>query len=370
MSNKKDTSKLQSLLDITTDLSSSLDVDTVLYKINSSASSLVSAEVSSILLFDDDKLYLYFKAASGEKAPILRKVSVTDGVAWSVAQKGEPIIVNDTTSDSRFTGTVDNITGFQTKSILCVPVILEDEIIGVLEAINKIEGAKFTKADIELFSTLANQVAIITKNAKTLENQQNFIINAIEIFVKAIESVGFIMGMMSPGHCWRVAEIATAIGQNLEISSKDFDDLYYGAALHDIGILGYQGNEYIQFEFSYNDNYGAWGNMKFHPIVGANMVKDITLLSGAAPIIRHHHENYDGTGYPDGLKGDKIPLGARIVAVAKVYEEALLNSSNSVKAVEAEKIAIQKVKNSAGTIVDPFLVNIFLQGLRPPYQKG
>jgi len=183
--------------------------------------------------------------------------------------------------------------------------------------------------------------------------------NAVEIFVKAIESIGIIMGIMSSGHCWRVAEIATTIGQNLEISGKDFDDLYYGAALHDIGILEQQKNEYVQLEFSYNDNYDAWGNVKSHPVIGANMVENIALLSGAAPIIRHHHENYDGTGYPDGLKGDEIPLSARIVAVAEMYENALLNS----QPVGAREIAKREVEKSANTILDPLLVNIFLTAL-------
>ncbi|MBM3242429.1 GAF domain-containing protein [Candidatus Poribacteria bacterium] len=369
MDNKDINNTLQTLLDITTNLSASLDVDSILYKINTFASNLVFSEVSSILLFDDERLYLYFKAASGEKAPILRKISVTDGIAWLVTQKGEPVIVNDTDSDPRFTGTVDDMTGFKTKSILCVPVVLEGEIIGALEAINKRNGAKFTQTDLKLFSSLANQVAIVIKNAKIIENQQNFITNAIEIFVKAIDSVGVIMGIMSPGHCWRVAEIATAIGQNVEMSRKSSDDLYYGAVLHEIGILGYQGNEYVQLEFSYDDNYGLGGGMKFHPVIGANMVKDITLLSGTGLIIRHHHENYDGTGYPDGLKGDEIPLGARIVAIAEMYENTLLNSKLT-ELMETREMALQKVKKSAGTILDPLLVDIFLRGLRPSYQRG
>jgi len=360
MDNQKDNSEnLQKLLDITTDLSASLYVDSVLYKINISASSMVSSEASLILLFDAEKLYLYFKSTPREKSSI-RKSLVKDDIPWWVAQKGEPVIVNDVASDPRFTGAVDSITGYQTKSVLCVPVILEGKIIGALEAINKSEGAEFTYADMKLFSKLAKQVAIVIKNAKIIENQQNFFIHAIEVFVEAIESVGIIMGMMSSGHCWRVAEIASSIRQNLEISDKDFDDLYYGAILHDIGILGYQKNEYVQLEFPYDDNYGIWENIDTHPVVGANMVENITLLCGAVSIIRHHHENYDGTGYPDGLRGDEIPLGARIVAVAEMYEETFLNS-NSKKPVEAGEIALQKVKKFAGTILDPLLVNIFIR---------
>ena len=132
MDNQKDNSEnLQKLLDITTDLSASLYVDSVLYKINISASSMVSSEASLILLFDAEKLYLYFRSTPREKSSI-RKSLVKDDIPWWVAQKGEPVIVNDVASDPRFTGAVDSITGYQTKSVLCVPVILEGKIIGAL----------------------------------------------------------------------------------------------------------------------------------------------------------------------------------------------------------------------------------------------
>ena len=351
---------LQELVKMTTDLSSNLDIDSILNKINSSAGGLVSAEGASVLLFDDDKQYLRFIAASGEKANILRRMTVRgEGVAWDVAQSGEADIVNDTSSDPRFTGAVDKVTDFKTESILAVPIISDGEILGVLEAVNKMAGAKFTEADKRLFTILSDQIAIVIKNARMAEDQRNFFTNSIEIFVKSIESVGVTMGLMSQGHCWRVAQLSTAMGQDFEISGSSFDDLYYGAVLHDIGILEQQKDESILFEsFQEQWDQNVWGDVKSHPVAGANIIKNITLLRGTAPIIRHHHEHFDGTGYPDGLRGDNIPLGARIVAVAETYEEMLLGSLKTES--EIKKIAIEGIRKSSDMMLDPLVVDVFL----------
>ncbi len=350
---------LQELVKMTTDLSSNLDIDAILNKINSSAGRLVAAEGASVMLFDDEKQYLRFIAISGEKANILRRMTVNEGVAWNVAQSGEADIVNDTDSDPRFTGSVDKVTDFTTRSLLAVPITFDGETLGVLEAVNKMAGAKFTEADKRLFTILSDQIAIVIKNAKMAEAQRNFFTNSIEIFVKSIESVGVMMELMSQGHCWQVAALSTAMGQDFEISGPSFDDLYYGAVLHDIGILEQQHDESILFEsFQEQWDQDVWGDIKSHPVAGANIIKNITLLHGTAPIIRHHHEHFDGTGYPDGLRGDNIPLGARIVAVAEMYEEMLLGSLKTES--EMEKIAIEGIRKLSDTMLDPLVVDVFL----------
>lgn len=340
---KYNVESLQKLLNITADLSANLDIDSILNKINTYASELVSSEVSSILLFDDKKSHLYFKVASGKRAPILKKFMVTDGIAWWVAQEGEPVIVEDVNSDSRFTGSIDKVANFETKNVLCVPIVLEQEIMGVLEAINKIDSGEFTEVDLDLFSNLSKQIAVVIKNAKDIERLQNFKINAIEILVKAIESVGSLIGISSlkdPGHCWRVAEVSIAIAENLN-REINLDHLYYGAILHDIGILDHY---YIQ---------NSYKDIKSHPVLGAEMIENITSLREAAPIIRHHHEHYNGSGYPDGLKGEEIPLGARIVAAAETYEKIFFERELE------RKNTVKRMKQFAGTKLDPEIIKVF-----------
>ncbi|HID56662.1 TPA: GAF domain-containing protein, partial [Candidatus Poribacteria bacterium] len=318
------------------------------------ASDLVSAERSSILIFSEDRSHLYFKHSEGKTAPILKRVKVNSGVAWWVAQTGEPMILNDVESEPRFTGEMDKITGFKTRNMICVPLKLKGELIGVIEVINKVGGEGFTEGDLELLEMLSHQISLAIMHAERLERYRNFFSNSIEIFVKAIETLGVRRGMMFPGHCWRIAEASTFAGQLLEIKGEELDRLYYGAVLHDIGILECRDEMWEPMLEN------PWQNLKDHPVAGANMVRQIKLLADSAPIIRHHHENFDGTGYPDGLRGEEIPIGARIVAVAERYEELLLNP---LETKGSRRALIDRIEGMGGRELDPEIVRIFLSEL-------
>jgi response regulator RpfG family c-di-GMP phosphodiesterase len=129
------------------------------------------------------------------------------------------------------------------------------------------------------------------------------------------------------------------------IIDQEYKGLYYGALLHDIGYLNV--NESVS-RGRIND---AETN---HVKTGSDMVRNINLLKNAEPVIRHHHENFDGTGYPDGLSGKNIPLGARIVAIAEAVEEMKLNGYSE------EKI-IQMLKLGEQTRFDPEIVEIYIK---------
>jgi hypothetical protein len=352
---------VQEVLKLITDLSSSFDLNTLLLKAKVSAAKLVSSEESSVLLFDEDKRSLHFTTASGDKAPILKNIPLTEdngGIAWWVAQTGEPAIVNDVASDPRRPASVDGITGFVTRSLLAVPIIWNAEVLGVLEAVNKRTGTKFTHLDLQLFILLSNQIASVIKNAQTVGKYENFFNNSIELLVKSIESVGTLIGVMSPGHCWEVASPATFIGQQFGMSEEEINDLYYGAVLHDIGFLELQTHNTFQLDYVDEENDDTKTDIiQAHPTTGANMIREIRLLKGAVPIIRHHHERFDGTGYPDGLAGENIPLGARIVAVIEAYHEMLYGKEHD---ATAKKRALEKIKDVAGIWFDPQVVELFV----------
>jgi response regulator RpfG family c-di-GMP phosphodiesterase len=103
------------------------------------------------------------------------------------------------------------------------------------------------------------------------------------------------------------------------------------------------------------------GDIKGHPVIGSEMVRKIALLKGTMPIIRYHHERFDGTGYPDGLKGHTIPFLARIVAVVEAYEEIVIWAASA--GVESKSLAVSELQKSAGDILDPELVEIFVKTL-------
>jgi GAF domain-containing protein len=389
----------QRLIGISRAMNSTLDLDTLLKEISICACELTHAETGSTMLYDSERDELYFKVALGEKEDILRRLTVRDGIAWWVFTNGLPAIVNDTASDSRFTGTVDKVTSFDTRNILCVPIILDTgywtldtprsnrerrnpgssiqypaSIIGVIEVINKqkqplkmsnqaneqscgsapfadlphLQICPFTVEDQRILSIFAYQAAIAVRNAKAVGDGRNFFINAIEVFVTAIESTGFV----PPGHCMRVARNSMGIAHKLGIENDDLHNLYYASALHDIGLLD------IRCKPVTRDALRVTGIPESHTIIGAEMVRPVNLLAGTESIIRHHHEAWDGSGYPDGIGGDDIPLGARIVAVAESYEEI------GPKIARRETLNVERrefIAANAGRLFAPDVVDAFLE---------
>jgi HD-GYP domain-containing protein (c-di-GMP phosphodiesterase class II) len=342
-------------------MNSTLDLDALLKEISICARELTCAETGSTMLYDPERDELYFKVPLGDKADILRRLTVRSeppSVAWWVFANGRPAIINDTASDSRFSGSVDKVTSFESRSILCVPIILtlnEDiehrtEIIGVIEVINKIPAyagtPQFTVEDQRMLSIFAYQAAIAVRNAKAVGDRRNFFVNAIEIFVTAIESSGFV----PPGHCMRVARSSVGMAHKLGLEHDDLHNLYYASALHDIGVLD------IRCRQSPISNGSC---PESHTIIGAEMVRPVNLLARTEPIIRHHHEAWDGSGYPDGVGGDDIPLGARIVAVAEAYEDSCFGYRVA-RGSSSQSATRQFIAANAGKLFDPDVADAFM----------
>jgi len=302
---KKSSDIFKTLCEIGKDLSATIDLDELLTKIMEGAKQICDVKADSILLLDKKKEELYFRIALGEKSDEIKKVvlPVGEGIAGWVAKSGEPLVINDVSIDPRFSKKVDELTKFKTKSILCVPIKFKDEILGVLEILNKSNEKEFTNADLQYLTVLASQAAIALNNSQLMDEFHNFFINMIEILVLAIEA----LEPGSKGHAVRVARLATAMARQLKFNTKDYETLYYAALIHDIGKLKIDEPKQL------------------HPILGVEMVKSIKLLQGTIPLIKCHHERFDGKGYPEGLKGEEISLGAGILAIAEDFEEKIMS---------------------------------------------
>ena len=159
------------------------------------------------------------------------------------------------------------------------------------------------------------------------------------------------------GHSLRVAEYALAMARHLgvEEGSQEWLDMHRGALLHDIGKIGVP--DYILHKDG-SLTPEEWDNMKRHPRIGNQMLKDISFLSGAAAIVHAHHERFDGKGYPRGLIGDEIPLGARIFACADAFD-AMTSDRPYRKALPIDKAKAEILHNSGGQF-DPQVVQAFL----------
>lgn len=167
---KKQLRQLNALIKMSEMINSALDINTIKERAIDSAKTLLGAEAASLLLLDGETGHLYFEVAIGEKGEEVKRITLEpgQGIAGWVVENGEPVIINDVSSDKRFYGLVDKQTGFSTKRVVCVPLKLKEEIIGSLQVINGSEG-DFLEEDMVILYALANQIAIALENAKLYE---------------------------------------------------------------------------------------------------------------------------------------------------------------------------------------------------------
>ena len=163
----------------------------------------------------------------------------------------------------------------------------------------------------------------------------------------------------SEGHGERVAAYVVAVAKEMGVPAKERLKMEYAAFLEDIGNVRVP---HAILNKTSRLTKGEFDILKAHSVIGADMVEQVTFLRDIAPIIRHHHEAWDGSGYPDKISGRDIPLGARIVAVCTAYDSMV--HARAYRARMTEERAIQEVRAGAGTKYDPAVIDVFLRVLR------
>ena len=158
------------------------------------------------------------------------------------------------------------------------------------------------------------------------------------------------------GHSERVAEISLAIAKEMNLSDEEQYLIHIGAHLHDVGKIGIPDAVISKPGRLTNEEFAL---IREHPIIGYHIVSKVKILQTVSLIVRHHHERIDGGGYPDGLAGDAIPLGARIVAVADAFDAMTTNRTYKVSMSISE--ALQELVNCSGTQFDREVVEVFVK---------
>ena len=345
--------KLSGLVETSVLLGSTLNIDKLLDMIMEVAKQVTNAEASSIFQIDEETKELYFVIAKGEKGEAVKSIRVPWGkgvVGW-VAQTGETVHVPDVYKDERFYKKVDEKSKFTTRSILAVPLKVKDKIIGVAEVLNKIGGGGFTPEDIELFEALAKQAAVAMENARLYQDLDDLFRSSIRAIVYAVEA----KDRYTRGHTERVTDYTLLIAREMGLDEAELRDLELAALLHDVGKIGIPDSILGKPGRLTDEEYSV---IKQHPVRGAKIMSPLKQLQNVIPGIRHHHEFYNGTGYPDGLKGKEIPLMARIIAVGDAFD-AMTTDRPYRKGMPIMK-AIGILQKDAGTQFDPVVVDAFV----------
>ena len=322
----------------------------------------LNASASSILLVDDKERELLFEVAAGPVGKTLRQVRVSarSGIAGWVAYQGRPLIVNDVSKDRRFNNSLDEITGFVTKSMICTPLVIHRKIIGVIEVLNKLDGSDFNEQDMEALISVASIAAMSIENTRLHQAALDTYKSTIKALAAAIDA----KDSYTCGHSQRVMEYALMTGNFLSFSEDTLTILEYAGILHDVGKIGVAD--------SILTNPGSltaeeWNIMRQHSTIGSNILNGITFLEKSRILISHHHERYDGKGYPDGLMGEAIPIGARLLAVADAFDS--MTTARSYRPAPGVDYAVSELHNCCGTQFCPVAVNAFVSAYNSKNDK-
>jgi len=350
---EKEIKKLKAMVEVSQRLGSTLNLNTLLKLIMEIGKDVLNAEASSIFQIDEEKKELYFVTATGKSGKKVKTIKLPwgKGIAGWVAQKGKTVYVEDVKKDKRFYQKVDEKSQFKTKSIIAVPIKTKNKILGVAEVLNKRGGEKFIKEDIEIFEAIAKQAGLAMENASLYQDLDELFRGTIRAIVKTIEA----KDEYTRGHTERVTEYSLLIGDEMGLSDEEKRRLEISALLHDVGKIGIP-DAILGKPGKLTDK--EFDAIKSHPKRGAEIMSSIKQMSDVLDGIKYHHERYDGKGYPERLKDDKIPAIARIICVADAFDAMTTDRPyrQGLAVEEAKRRLIEnKWSQFDGDIVDTFI---------------
>lgn len=344
--------ELHAIFEIDKAITSAIDLETVLQQIVQMSIGLLDAKISSIMLLDEESQELVIAAAHGLSEGYIKKghIQVGESIAGKVIEEGRPIAVDDIQEDPRH-AYPDHARTEGLRSLLSVPLNLKDRVIGVLNIYTE-EPHEFNPHEVNLFTSLASQAAIAIENARLFESLEEIYIEVITAMASAIDA----RDAYTHGHSHRVTEYAVAIAEGMRLSPAEVDIIRNASILHDVGKIGIK-EDILKKPGRLTEEERR--EMEYHPFIGTKILQSVKLLEPVMPLVYHHHERYDGTGYPDGLRGEDIPQGARIISLADAFE-SMTSDRPYRKSLPLEK-AMAELRYGSGRQFDPRVVEVFMK---------
>lgn len=334
------------LYNIAEKLTASLDTQEAAQLVADEAKRLIKADNISVMLKNEDTGMFEVIASSGRELHPGEGLKIGIGIAGSVVLNGRAEIVNDIQSDDRY------IRGaIRVSSLMCAPLKIKDRVIGVIY-ISSEEPVHYTAEDLKLLSALAFQAAADIENARLYDSLKETFLTTVQTLAETIEKRDPYTG----GHTKRVTNYSVAIGKVLGLSEADIERLELAAVLHDIGKIGIKDCILLKKRKLTHDEFE---DIMLHPDYAEEILNHIKHLRSIIPGVKHHHERYDGSGYPERLKGDEIDILARIISVADAFD-AMTTDRPYRKKMELKK-AFDELRGNSGTQFDPKVVKAFFK---------
>lgn len=343
--------ELATLYEMSRALGSTLDLEVLLDSVLDSAMRIFDVDSGYIVLRDKATGRVEMRASRGLAQPHPDETAVRSSMSDWVVRQGRPLIFNPSHEDAR-EQQVDSVTG--ALASLCVPLMSGEGVVGAIAVGSRSGDFRFGSDDVRLLSTIANHVTIAIGNIELFSSLQEAYLATVRSLAAAVDA----KDSYTRGHSDNVAQFANAIARKLGLSVEQCTALEMAAYLHDIGKIGIR-EEILLKPGRLSDE--EMGQMRHHPLIGANILKPVAFPWPIAPVVRHHHEHFDGSGYPAGLKGEEIPLLARILTVADAFEA--MTADRPYRRGRTRVEAIEELHRCTASQFDARVVEAFVEAL-------
>jgi HD-GYP domain-containing protein (c-di-GMP phosphodiesterase class II) len=342
-----------------------------LYKINdaidaeTSIASVMTAVMDTVLrvIRAERGFLLLAESETGELRPQVIRVAAGSGadpdlpVSLPVVREsmatGASVLCPDLLADERRRDG-DRLLLDHIRSVLCAPLHAGGRVVGALYLDTSSDRAPFDEHDADLLTAIARQAGHALHRAQLVDDLERLFLGAIETLVATVEA----KDIYTYGHSARVSKLARGIAEGMGLSDDEQEKIKTAGLLHDIGKIGIPESVLSKPGRLTEEE---WGYIRSHPQIGESIIRQMGTkrLAGLCPYVRHHHERLDGSGYPDGLEGHAVPLGARILAVADAYDA--MTSNRPYRDPFSSEEAIAELRRNAGQQFDAQAVEALVE---------
>ncbi|MCB2188678.1 MAG: response regulator [Deltaproteobacteria bacterium] len=311
----------------------------------------LDANKSAVLLLDRSTQQLLVIAVHGFDQSAVGRIAGEFGadVAGKVAAEGQPML-GRADPHSRLLGALP----FQ-GNYLCLPILIRGENFGVMVVGDKRGGLALRGDDVFLARFLLQKAALSIENIALYESMVSNMHSTLGALVGAMEA----KDPYTRQHSRRVTNLSVLTAQTMGLGIEQMESLRFAAYLHDIGKIGIKDHILLKESRLTNEEYEQ---IKLHPVIGESIIGSMDLSPQERAIIRHHHERWDGRGYPDGLGGEDIPRLARIVAVADAFDA--MTSDRPYRQAKVREQAVAELLRCRDSQFDPLVVEAFMEMLQ------
>lgn len=348
-----------SLYEVSEAIAASLSLEEVLATVGETAIYEIHGDLASTFLDDAEGGYferLRLLAPKHERAGVLKELkAVSDFGAFSQRAfiehfSNENVLLENGPKLRRFFETDPEVPA---QALLAVPLRMKQRLVGWIAVASFTKGKRFDEGQRKMLWMVASRAAAAIENARLYEDLRATFQQTIEGLASAIDK----MDRYTAGHSERVATYATYLAARLGMPPEQIEVVRQSALMHDIGKLGCALNLNKPGKLT-QDEYEVF---KKHPGFGRDILEPIKFLHPLIPGVHMHHERWDGRGYPLGLKGNAVPLMARIIAVADTYEA--MTSDRAYRRALPHEVAVAEIERCSGTQFDPEVSRTFCEGL-------